>query len=304
MNATRPTLGGAERAIRLAKLVLADLEGTGEGHCARVNYLDREEATALAAAAGEVVQARGVAGLAVRVLAVHAAADDSLNITADRAIELRNRKRGRVCLLVPADVVDATASSLGNSFAEIDGRQLLRRAYDELLREVPGPLMRMLRDLRAALRRRPTPSDGQWLDFALSVAAAADKGQLDQAGLELWRLGLIADARPGFLDSIGANRSKVNLLSRPRRLAASPRERIAALDVDAETARNLERFFASRPMHDVVAWSRAIAEEPGLRLTFDQWVFPEQQVSDLEAVIALPFTDRADGVLKASSTLR
>ena len=45
---------------------------------------------------------------------------DGLEITPERAIEVRNRKQVRLALLVPAGVMDVASSSLTNSFASFD----------------------------------------------------------------------------------------------------------------------------------------------------------------------------------------
>src|SRR4051812_37283859 len=107
----------AERAEILAELVQAELAGTEEGHCARVDFLDRDESHAIC----QVLRASpaGASGaLAVFVLRGGPAPEGTdlseILISTDQAIERRNRKQERLCLFVPADIVDAAASSLGN----------------------------------------------------------------------------------------------------------------------------------------------------------------------------------------------
>jgi len=89
-----------DRASLIASLLLDELIGTEDGHCARVDFLDREEACAIARLLGQ--SPLGLSGgLAAYVL--HAAddaetggANAALLIAADDAVERRNRKRGRL----------------------------------------------------------------------------------------------------------------------------------------------------------------------------------------------------------------
>src|SRR5260370_17647528 len=83
--------------------------------------------------------------LVVRVLASRdqEIVDTSLFISTDKAVEIRNRKQGRLCLFVPSDLVDAAYSSLANSFALIDGQtslsQLLkkrRKSFHKMRKEL------------------------------------------------------------------------------------------------------------------------------------------------------------------------
>jgi hypothetical protein len=290
------------RVDRLAELIVQELDGAADGHCARVNFLEREEAEAVCRRL-RGTEVTGTADLNAYVLiGAGERTDDSLALTADRAIELRNRKRGRLCLFVPADLVDATLSSLGNSFAEIDGRILHRRALEELSRDLGSGAREVVRRLRAELARGSGISDDEQLEFALAAAEHERTGQLDSLGLELWRVGLIADARPDFELHLPANRRSARRLARPQRLGASPRDRIASLKVASETARELEAFFARRPMHDVRRWSRELAEGEGP--TFDRWTFPEAIRTNLETVRVKPFTDEHGAVLRTSKLLQ
>ena len=78
--------------------------------------------------------------LAARILVrgTDETADGQFAITTDQAIALRNRKQTRVCLFVPADMVDAAFSSLANSFELMDGRELHSCALRELLAQLPS----------------------------------------------------------------------------------------------------------------------------------------------------------------------
>src|SRR5712691_8290182 len=101
------------RIVLLADEILKLFVDTALGHCARVDYLERVEAVETYTAIRNRV---ALGTLAVRILAgVENRSADDLYISTDQAIEIRNRKAQRLCLFVPTDLVDATASSLANA---------------------------------------------------------------------------------------------------------------------------------------------------------------------------------------------
>ncbi len=78
-------------------------------------------------------------------------------------------------------------------------------------------------------------------------------------------------------------------LSRPNKLGATTRERIQSIKVDTTTATALGQFFHRRSMNDVRTWSRELAREQ--MLTFDHWVFPKTEPSDMRSVSITPFVN-------------
>ena len=125
----------------LAGGITERMAGTSEGHCARFDYLSRVEAEGICRS----LRGNG-AEFAAYVLGdgpLQEAGDMPLYCGVDEAIERRNRKQGRLCLFVPADLVDAMVSSLGNSFALIDGRDL----YAEAERHILGRLVPATREM-------------------------------------------------------------------------------------------------------------------------------------------------------------
>src|SRR3954466_2790184 len=126
MNTTRIEL--------LADEIMRRFADTGPGHCARVDYLERDEAISIC----RRMNAQDSSDhLMVRILqGSQNDADTDLYISTDEAIEKRNLKKDRLCLFVPTDLVDATVSSLGNSFAVIDGREIHQVAIDRLLKRL------------------------------------------------------------------------------------------------------------------------------------------------------------------------
>jgi hypothetical protein len=299
-------LSTVERTDIIAELIREALSGTDEGHCVRVDFLDRAESLAVCQVLndGPDRDANRLTALVLRGRdGASAPADaDGLLTNADQAIERRNRKQERLCLFVPSDVVDAAASSLGNAFAPLDGRELHAAALERLLGGVPADLAELARRCFARLRGRLGIGigDSERLDLLEAALRCAEAGQVDRVGLELWRLGLLPDARSDFVEHLEANGRHVLELSRPLRLSASVRERIQKLGVDAQTAAALLAFLDGRPLHDARSWARELAETPW---TLDRWVFPALDRSDLRSVTVKPFVD-ANGVVRRTSKLR
>ena len=274
------------RIALLADEVRRAFAQTELGHCARVDFLDRDEALAVR---DHLATGQAVPSLLPRLLRpTHGAAPaDDRAITTDEAIEIRNRKSARLCLFVPTDLVDAAVSSLANSFAPIDGRDLHRAALARLQADLSPAGSRLVRSVFAALKRPLRASDDQRLDYAAAILQLDGEDRLAEAGRELWRVGLIADVGPDFVANLTRNRRAALKLSRPARLLASTAERIQSTGVDATTAAELARFFRARPLHDVRAWSRALVESDGH--TFGRWDFPQEDPSDLKSVTVRPF---------------
>src|SRR5260370_37334522 len=101
------------RVELLAREIVARLRDTEAGHCARVDYLDH--ATSLGVCAS--IQRQQVApDVVFPILASDAAQakTDPLLILPDKAMSLRNRKQGRLCLFVPSALLHAAYSSIAN----------------------------------------------------------------------------------------------------------------------------------------------------------------------------------------------
>ena len=297
-----------KRVELLAQEIDRQLINTTEGHCARVDYLERSEATALC---HYLVQAHTGEDIAFRILTVRDSSNqrDAMSLSTDEAIEIRNRKHGRLCLFVPSDLVDAAYSSLANSFALIDGRKLHESVLKHVRKVLPDEAQKVL---QAVMRGTLKASYDQRLDFALAAQELAQHGELAKLGLELWRVGLIADACPDFVENLKSNQASTTELAHPSRITAMARERIQGLKVDRATAKALGLFFRGRSMNNVLAWSRELASE---QLTFDRWIFPDRDRSNIRSVIVQPFVnpngvvekfckleqpDEKDGYLKAS----
>src|SRR6266699_5090481 len=152
------------RTQLLADEIFVRLQGTTEGHCVRVDFLEREDALNICRYM-TLQRQQQESDLVVRVLASRdqKIADTNLFITTDKAVEIRNRKQGRLCLFVPSDLVDAAYSSLANSFAFIDGRKLHEAVLKRILKQLPDEVHKVL---RIVSRGTLLASYDQRLDFA------------------------------------------------------------------------------------------------------------------------------------------
>src|SRR5579859_421000 len=270
----------------LAHEIVARLKGVESGHCARVDFLNRAESQRIC---HYISQQQLAPGVAFHILVSNDAQAQSSRafITTDKAIELRNRKQQPLCLFIPSDLVDAAFSSIANSFALIDGRALHALILERVRAQLSTELQAVTRSVFARLRGLTGVSDEQRLDFALALLRHLKSGETTQLGLELWRVGLIADAGDMFVSRLDNNRDCVLNLSRPNKLGATTRERIQSIKADISTTTALVQFFHGRAMNDVRVWSQELAQVP--TLTFDRWVFPKTDPSDLRVVSITPF---------------
>src|SRR5258708_6954409 len=270
----------------LAHEIVARLKDTEAGHCARVDFLDRAEAQRIC---DYIIQRQLAQSVEFHILVSNEAQmkTDPTFITTDKAIELRNRKQKPLCLFIPSDLVDAAYSSIANSFALIDGRTLLMLVLKRVRAQLVPELQSIATAVFAQLRGLSGVSYEQRLDFALTLLRCMESGDTKHVGLELWRVGLIADGSDTFVSRLDNNRGCVLNLSRPNKLGATTRERIQSMKVDLSTTNALAQFFRGRAMNDARAWSRELAREQ--TLTFDRWVFPETDRSDMRSVSVTPF---------------
>ena len=282
------------RVKSLTDEIANQFNGTEIGHCARVDYLDSTETMEVCRMLRQSTMNNGLIVQILRSARNEDERNNDLFITADQAIEIRNRKRERLCLFVPSDLVDAAYSSLANSFALIDGRKLHAKALKQVIALLPIEMQHLVRSVFSQFHGALRISDDQRLDFAASILEAVRADRLAEIGLELWRVGLITDASPTFDLALDRNRRSVLELARPGKLDATPRERIQRLKVDKSTGLSLGTFFRGRAMHDVREWSQALIEK---NLTFDKWIFPKEVPNDIHSVTVQPFVN-LDGVVE------
>ncbi len=134
----------------LAHEVVACLKDTEPGHCARVDFLNRSVSVSVCQ---YIMHQQLAHGVVFHILASHEAQTKSnvIFITTDKAIEIRNRKQERLCLFVPSDLVDAAYSSIANSFALIDGRELHSLVLKHVLAQLSPELSSAVRTVFAGV---------------------------------------------------------------------------------------------------------------------------------------------------------
>ncbi|KQT01271.1 helicase HerA domain-containing protein [Cellulomonas sp. Leaf395] len=284
---------------RIADLILSQVAQRPAGHCVRIDELTFEDSRSIATTLRADLSGRAVE---VHVL-VDSVADAGLEVPAERAIEIRNRKECALVLLVPSGAGHA-ASSLDNSFEPIPGLHLLSEATDRIENEIEPVLVR---NAVAAVRRRlgaGRSADG-WARYVATVAATPT---LETAGADLWQVGLIPDLHGAtFVDRLAENAACVSALARPARPTATISDRLGTRKIQVGgTHRDLVRFFdvEAALLADVPAWAKKISEPPYAgQVSFEQWPLIESQEAELEDVNVDPFV-RPDGVLIKATKLR
>lgn len=284
----------------LTERIAARLEGRLAtrlpGHCVRVDDLTAGDARAIA---------EQIAGHSP-VFDVHVLAQDvtwpPLEIKAERAIELRNRKARPLLLLIPAGAGHA-ASSLDNSFEPLPLIEELREVATALERKVAATeIGRLVADVKHALGR--TRQVETWARF---LGELADSPTPETVGRNLWQVGLIPDhGGDGLGTRLRRNVSVIAAISRPSRPTARVIERLRAAGVkDGQLSQELQAFLEQQDagvLADAVRWTREIgAEHPSL--TFDNWILTETPNADLQQIKVTPFR-KEDGAVDSRSKLR
>ena len=282
----------------VAAIIGRELQVASPGHCLRVDHLVAGDAAAICAALREVLTHEDEAYV-LRAATSASSENDPLSISPERAIEIRNRKQVRLCLFVPADVVDAAASSLVNSFAVFDLGSAFGVVAKQLTKSLPE-------DVRAAANQAIRLSGAPAEHKADYLGAVAENPTLEAAGAEAWRLGLIPDVGgDGLFSRLAENRRCAQLLIRPIRAQTGPAERLEALRLRrGGVQRELLAFLETRRLRDARSWLPALSQEPYKgRITFERWTFEDAPDSDLEAINVSSFLN-AEGSVEGWSKLR
>ncbi|MBC7354035.1 MAG: hypothetical protein H5U08_16885, partial [Thermogutta sp.] len=283
---------------RLAKRLVQDLQAAELGYCLRIDYLDRDEARLLCKEARKLRL-----GDDVQIWLVGTPPQDiELEISPERAIEIRNRKRVRLGLLVPMGVLDAAASSLTNSFAAFDLTRFWQETSVDLLRELPEELQEPVRRVLATPRGVLSATAEQRADY---LAAVLEEPTLETVGREMWRVGLIPDLGADFADRLERNLQCVRELVRPARPQTIGSERLENCRLrDGQVKTELAAYLNNQPLEDSRRWLSGLALEPNLRrLTFEKWPFEEGVQSDLESIEVVPLLDK-QGLVDPESGFR
>jgi DNA phosphorothioation-dependent restriction protein DptH len=284
----------------LVQALAREFSGKSPGHCVRVDHLTATDGIQACLSLRRLLAELGRDGDVSTYVLAHDEQDE-VQIPADRAIELRNRKSSSLCLFVPASLQDAAVSSLGNSFSPFDLPALLLRLAEELRCDLPGcieaEVNAALRQLRGSAR---VPVE-EVIDY---YSAVLDEPDLETVGRELWRIGLIPDLTQDlaeFCRRVELNRKCVDAMARPGRPYSSVAERVATLKLSPNTIQaKLTQYLLGRRLQSDREWLRGLlADECRGVLTFEQWQFPDVEPSDLESITLDPLYTE-DTVAKGS----
>ncbi len=272
---------------RLARTVVRSLDDAEVGYCLRVDHLDAEDATTLCRMVRDGITSRAMEAWVLTT----AGEGDGLEITPERAIEVRNRKQVRLALIVPAGIMDVAASSLTNSFASFDLQDFWRETAKDLLSGLPENLQSLVRRVLTTMRGVMVPHIEQQADY---LAAVASSPTPETAGAEMWRVGLIPDlGGETCVDRLERNLKCVRELVRPARSHTSAAERIGACDLrDGPVKTELLTYLGRKCLRDSRAWLEPLAHDPHRgRITFETWTFVQGQESNLERIEVSPLLD-------------
>jgi DNA phosphorothioation-dependent restriction protein DptH len=277
---------------KLAQQLAASMEGAAAGHCVRIDDINDALAPELAS-----VLAGDLTGVAVHIL--RAVPRGELDIPAERAIELRNRKQTPCLLIVPAGEGHA-ASSLDNAFQRIP----VLDAYEQVERLLLDAIeSQSVRDLvtrnRRWLRARHQEA---WTEF---LACLCTEPTEEAFGRNLWRVGLVPDHGAHAGDRVERNRVAVQAISQPSRPAAAMDERFTAAGLEEGPWRGrLRRFCEQRgaQLANPRLWAQEIAEHHP-ELSFDNWPLAEAVHEDVDALEVVPFMN-ATGKLETWCKLK
>lgn len=268
--------------------MVAELADASIGHCIRVDHLERGFAHEL----NEAARDRAPNDVETYVLGN---TEEHGAISHQHAVELRNRKRSKLCLLVPGDVGGNQVSSLENAFAAFD----LEGAFKQISRDLEaslGPHHRMLvKRVRSQLTGSLRVNMESWLDLLGHVVATPDR-----LGAELWRVGLVPDTAAELVERIEDNARTVRSIAHPPRPQSSVPERLDDAGVTQGDVR--ERLFAalgSERLRDRRSWTQLLGEHGP---HFAEWPFKEVAATDLEELEVTPFL-KADGTVQGWSKL-
>jgi len=280
----------------IADAIAQQVSRASAGHCVRVNHLNASLSRDIADA---LVNENSSSDLTIRVLD-----DDSPHgITADEAVEIRNRKQGIFCLFVPAGAHDSTVSSLGNSFAEMHGSSLFASAYQAFMDNplIANEVKKCVKQVRATFQSvgsvffRPTTTD--LLRFGLAVKRRFEADESENFGLDLWHVGLIPDAGLDFESRLRRNRLAVANISHPTRFTSSLEDRVDKLSLTPDARSRVKQLLRNQNLQDPRAWTRAVSSQPGG--TFDLWSPIENpEPADCSRVSILPFHDNQEMLSK------
>lgn len=270
---------------KLAEHLATLMADAAPGHCVRVDDVNATLAPDLAGALDALLPS-----VAVHVL--RAVPGPGLDIAAERAIEIRNRKVTPCLLVVPAGEGHA-ASSLDNSFRRIPVLAVYLEVEQLLL---DGIADQTVRDL-ATRNRRWLRAQRQeaWTEFLAELCVDPSEGSF---GRNLWMVGLVPDHGEDPGARVERNRLAVQAISRPSRPAAGMDDRFTVAGLQEGAWRGtLRRFCEQRgaQLANSRLWTRDIAESHP-DLTFDRWRLVEAVAEDIDELEVVSFHNAAGKV--------
>ena len=210
---------------KLAGSLSEDLSQALPGHCLRVDDLGESDALAVA----RLLESGSDTDVVARVWEKVGEG----RISYEAAVELRNRKAVKLCLLVPPGSGGAGASSLANSFAQFDLERFFERAATSLIDELPTSIPAMVVEIKSRLRGQATTCP----NVDPSCRNSREQPTEGTAGRELWRVGLIPDAGENAQFRLTQNYRAASALLRPTKPQSSVDERLANTGVEAGEVR-------------------------------------------------------------------
>lgn len=270
---------------KLAEHLATLMANAAPGHCVRVDDVNATLTPDLAAALDALLPS-----VAVHVL--RAVPGPGLDVAAERAIEIRNRKVTPCLLVVPAGEGHA-ASSLDNSFQRIPvlavylevERLLLDGIADQTVHDLATRNRRWLRAQRQEA----------WTEFLAELCVDPSEASF---GRNLWMVGLVPDHGENPGARVERNRLAVQAISRPSRPAAGMDDRFTVAGLQEGAWRGtLRRFCEQRgaQLANSRLWTRDIAESHP-DLTFDRWRLVEAVAEDIDGLEVASFYNAAGKV--------
>ncbi len=287
------SLYSTEGPVRVIAEALAErMQSYAAGHCVRVDDVSAEQAEYLVPLLRELV---GEIDVDVWKLAESKVSD--FDLVAERAIELRNRKRRALLLFVPSGQGHA-ASSLDNSFERISYVDLVGSAATSLRQILAATEVEEgLRTLWGFARTWVSTED--WADF---LSVLNNEPTRARFGRELWRIGLVPDLGEDCESRLSANSQASRAIARPSRTVATVVDRLVAAGVREDPLRSRIAVFLGQQGSLSMArtWTHRILTEHSSDLSFERWPLVESVSSELSDVSIIPFMAEDGRIDKAS----
>ncbi|MBF0233165.1 MAG: ATP-binding protein [Desulfamplus sp.] len=275
---------------RFAEELIAKFNNVSLGHCLRVDDLPINDCCDLCFALADV------SSFSFYILSEQIQRDEYSNIDPskiikiDQAIEKRNLCEESLCLIIPTGTTSSAISSLGNTFERFETAFFLEKLEKEFLKEIPDSLKQSIKKIlkQAKYRRRIQTEDiVEYLNLIL------DNPTIENVGTSIWRLNLIPDKSPKFINRLKLNYDCTQALANPIRPQATIRQRLESTKLRKNHFMDqLEHFLIETTLKPPAKkWLKCFADDQGY--DFSCWEFPEIEQSDLEE-IRLKKPKRAD----------